>query len=174
MKLEVLIYRPYKEYFKLYTEIQGLIAVNSFQVNLFENDKIVPEDDDILINYSKSASNVFRLIDYIQFTFYSFCIFYLKLKKQFYDKSKTGNHLKSTTYNLSHKETMHSLHTICFSLRLVYLTSIFKKFTYKSHLFFLAHAKHVLIHHLNRRYCHDTVNKSIGLKMWSMSSYRAF
>ena len=54
--MKVLTYRSYKGHFKQYTEIYGSIAVNRRQIKLFIKDKVVPEDD-ILINYSKSASH---------------------------------------------------------------------------------------------------------------------
>lgn len=45
------------------------ISVNHCQTKLVKIDKIILEDDVLIINYSKSASNTFCLDDYIQFTF---------------------------------------------------------------------------------------------------------
>ena len=86
-----------------------------------------------LINYSKSASNTFRLNDYIQFTLsvgaYSIDDFNTKLEQQSYNKSKTRNHFKSKTLSSSLKKTMHLPPTISFSLYLehVTITQLYKK-----------------------------------------------
>ena len=60
---------------------------------------------------------------------------------------------------------MELLPTEVFSLRLVYLTTMLKNLIQKSHLFFLVHTKHPLMHHLLQNHHHYTVNKLKELKI---------
>ena len=82
--MKLLTYRSYK-HVELYTEIYGSIAVNTCQIELARNDKIMLADD-IMILYSKSTLYTSSLYKSIQFTLSM--ILMQKLKQQFYDQDK--------------------------------------------------------------------------------------
>ena len=148
---------------ELYTEIHGSTA-NSCPIELVKKDKTMLEDY-ILINYSRSsASNTFHLNDYIPLTLQadtdSIDDFKTKFKAATLRQKQNWKVLKIKDLNLSYKKTINSLPTISFSLRLVYLTTIFKNQQRTVTFFFLAQTKHSLIHHLFQNHYHYTVNKS--------------
>ena len=100
--MKVLTYTSYKKHCELYTEIHGLIAVNSCQIELFKKDKILLEDNKLFkYSYSKaSSSGVFNLDDYIQLTLssgtYSIGDFNKKIKAAVLQQKQNWNapHIK--------------------------------------------------------------------------------
>ena len=56
--MKVLIYTSHKEHYDLYTEIHGLIPINSFQIELAQNYIILLSEDSIVIHKAGKRTGV--------------------------------------------------------------------------------------------------------------------
>ena len=97
--MNVLTYTSYKEHCDLYTEIHGSIAGNSCQIELVQNDIILPSKVSIVIYKAVKRTSVENTKFIIRLNLsadtYSIDSFNAKIKvMQSYNKGKTGNHLK--------------------------------------------------------------------------------
>ena len=80
---------------------------------------------------------------------------------KFYNKSKTGKHLKLNTSSLSYQNHTPLWPLIAFLLRLVYPITILKKLHILSLPYSMTHIECLLIHHLPKNDFHYTADKSV-------------
>ena len=98
--MKVLTYTSYKEHCDLYTEIHGSIAVNSCQIELTQKDIILLSEVSIVIYKAGKRTGVENDKFYILISLRVLIQLTLLMQKsrwQYYNKDKTGNHLKLRT-----------------------------------------------------------------------------
>ena len=99
-KKRVLTYKSYKEHCELYTEIHGLIAINSCQIKLVHKYIILLSQVSIVI-YKAGKHTAVENDKFVHLNLsagtYSIDDFNTKTRWQCYNKNKTGNELKLKT-----------------------------------------------------------------------------
>ena len=93
--MKVLAYTFYKEHCDLYTEIHGLIAVNSCQIGLAQKDIILLSSISVRFCKAGARTTVENLAS--QRALIQLIILTQKSRSQSYNKDKTGYHLKLMT-----------------------------------------------------------------------------
>ena len=98
--MKVLTYTSYKEHYDLYTEIYGLIAVNSCQIRLAQKDIIFLSSAPIITYKAGKPTDVENWNFYIlasQEALIQLTILIQNSRNLSHNKDKTGNHPKLKT-----------------------------------------------------------------------------
>ena len=166
-------YTSYKEHCDLYTEIHGLIAVNSCQIGLAQKYIILLSSVSIIV-YKAGKQTGVENTKFISFKLsagtYSIDDFNAKIKVAILQKRQDWEPPQTKDLRLVIPEdyTFMACNTIFIALGIQ--DNYLEKNTIIRSTLPPAHIKHLLIHHFVQNYCHCTVNKSTKSKTsWMVS-----